>query len=169
MKIKLSALIDDFDIQNDETTVYLDKETGKLLLVTSEDRSAHEDESDDDNMPEWLKKQREAARPILEEEEKDGPPVRYLILPDKFDFHEYRVMESFICGLSPGGQQDDLFNAISGRGAFRRFKDTIRRQGREPQWYAHKDRALRNFIIEWCKEQNISFIDDAKETGSARQ
>ena len=39
--------------------------------------------------------------------------------------HEYSIMERFIWSLPEGTIQDRLENAIRGRGAFRRFKDSI--------------------------------------------
>ena len=49
------------------------------------------EEEDLDDFAEWQKEEYEIAREIVSD---DGS--RFLPPPDKFEFHEYRVMEEFI-------------------------------------------------------------------------
>jgi len=49
----------------------------------------------------------------------------------------------------------DLPRAISGRGAFRYFKDTIHRYGVAEKWYAFKEEALKEIAREWCKDNGL--------------
>jgi hypothetical protein len=51
----------------------------------------------------------------------------------------------------------DLFHSISGRGAFRRFKNAVRRHGIEQNWYRFKDEAYKEIAREWCKENGITW------------
>ena len=44
---------------------------------------------------------------------------KYIRLPDPFEINEYHMMETFAYD-----RDERLVNAIKGRGAFRRFKDT---------------------------------------------
>jgi hypothetical protein len=59
-------------------------------------------------------------------------------------------MEGFIAGVSDPGRADRLSIAIEGRGAFRRFKDTLARwpddQGR---WYQFSGERCRGRAREW--------------------
>ncbi len=71
-------------------------------------------------------------------------------LPTQEDLRDYDIMEAFVDTLS-GAAQERLAIAISGRGAFRRFKDEVRRLGLEAQWYAWHDDAYRRKAIEWCE------------------
>lgn len=48
-----------------------------------------------------------------------------------------------------------LCNAISGNGAFRRFKDIIERYDIENQWYDYRDKSLKKLAVDWCNENNI--------------
>ena len=75
-------------------------------------------------------------------------------LPTQEDLRDYDIMEAFVDTLS-GAAQERLAIAISGRGAFRRFKDEVRRLGLEAQWYAWHDDAYRRKAIEWCEENGI--------------
>ena len=51
--------------------------------------------------------------------------------------------------------REDLCRAIQGSGAFRRFKDGIRRHGVEQQWYTFRDRALKEEVEGWCEVNGI--------------
>jgi hypothetical protein len=53
--------------------------------------------------------------------------------------------------------REELVDAIHGSGAFRMFKDRIRRLGVEKDWYAFRDAALKEIAVEWCKEHQIAF------------
>lgn len=80
---------------------------------------------------------------------------RFIRLPEKYEIHEYRIMEDFIDELNDQKLQMELYRAIQGRGAFRRFKDKIRYSGIEQQWYDYQNNAYREFALRWCKENNI--------------
>jgi len=69
-------------------------------------------------------------------------------------------MEKFITSLSSTKVRESLWNAIKDRGAFRRFKDCINRFGITDQWYRYRDRAVKQFIIEWCEVEDIPYVDD---------
>ena len=52
---------------------------------------------------------------------------------------------------------DILYDLISGSGAFRRFKDAVYKYGVEDEWYRYRDNAIKEFAIEWCRQNNIEF------------
>jgi hypothetical protein len=83
----------------------------------------------------------------------------YLLLPTKFDIHEYRIMERFCYSVDDDDMRDDLCNAIPGRGAFRYFKDRIHAYGIADDWYRYRDEALREIAIAWCEENGIQFSE----------
>jgi hypothetical protein len=51
-------------------------------------------------------------------------------------------MREFAESVEPERLSDELQNAIRGAGAFRYFKDTLRRYRREKDWYAYREEAL---------------------------
>ena len=58
--------------------------------------------------------------------EMENTPERFLRFPTKYEIHQYRMMEAFIDWLSSGKVQEELAYAIRGKGAFRRFKQSVR-------------------------------------------
>lgn len=88
----------------------------------------------------------------------EGWCTRFFALPSQFDIHEYSIMEDFVWELPQGHVQDSLENAIRGKGAFRRFKDGIRRFGIEQQWYHFQEEAYRKLAIEWCEEHGFRYM-----------
>ena len=159
-KFKLSELIEGVDFDSAENQTYLDLETGEILYISGDDRYVFDGGKEElESAPEWQRPHLESIWEILEKED-DLDPNRYLTLVDKFDFHEYRQMEKFIMALSSERLRDELDYAIRGKGAFRRFKDVLARHDLLDQWYAYKDAALKQFVVEWCEEEEIPFIDD---------
>ena len=67
-------------------------------------------------------------------------------------------MESFIEEEIPNESvQDYMFSRIHGKGAFRRFKEDVRKIGMEQDWYDYRDQAYRNVAIEWCDENGFNY------------
>lgn len=154
MSVKLSDLIDEFDMRPDMSDSFLDRETGELHYISEDDRFALDHQ--DHEPPEWQKEHLEKIKPIVEYNDIE----RYISLPSNFDFHEYSVMEKFISSLSDIKVRDSLWNAIKGGGAFRRFKNAIQRYGVRDQWYKFRDSEIKQLIIEWCEDNNIPYEDD---------
>lgn len=89
----------------------------------------------------------------------DGWKTRYFTLPDKYDIHEYSIIQGFIYDLPEGRLQDELCRAIRGGSAFRRFKDTIRYYDMEQQWYGYRAQAYRQIAIDWCKGNGFEYSE----------
>lgn len=65
-------------------------------------------------------------------------------------------MKAFADSLQEN-ERERLASALRGRGAFRRFKDTVRRLGRAEEWYAFRDAAHRQLAIDWCEENGVEY------------
>ena len=89
----------------------------------------------------------------------EGFNSRFFRLPSPYDIHEYSIMERFIWSLPEGSIQDRLENAIRGRGAFRRFKDSIYRLDIEQDWYDFRENAYREIAVEWCEDHGFQFSE----------
>lgn len=137
--LKLQDLIDEMDMQFEETDTYWDKEN--MCFISIMDGEIYDVENIED---------------LEEFEELYGE--RFIAIPDKYNINEYSIMEDFIETL-PDNMQNDFYYAINGRGAFRRFKDMTMRKGVENQWYEFKERALKKIAVEWCKENDIEYED----------
>jgi hypothetical protein len=77
----------------------------------------------------------------------------YIELPNQHDINEYDIMKKFCDEID----NDELFDAIRGRGAFRRFKDKIIDIGVEKVWYEFKEKVLMAIAKEWCEDNEIPF------------
>jgi len=50
-----------------------------------------------------------------------------------------------------------LYQAINGKGAFRRFKDKLYDLELEDSWFAYKYAAYCKIAVRWCEESEISY------------
>jgi hypothetical protein len=80
---------------------------------------------------------------------------RFPRLPSKFDVHEWAIMEDFSLSVESDRIREELVHAIHRSGAFRNFKDTLRRHRMEAAWFAFRTEALRKIAIDWCEENHI--------------
>src|SRR5215468_9434040 len=123
LRVKLSDLIEGMDFQSDERSSFLNLTTGEVVSITDEELRAAENDEPLEDFAEW---QHDAIRIAGEIVETD----HYLPLPDRFEIHEYSIMERFCHSVDDEDIRDDLCNAIRERGAFRYFKDRIHAYGR---------------------------------------
>jgi len=112
-------------------------------------------------MLDWQRKAAELARAIDTDEEQGGG--RFIALPDPFEIHEWEMMRDFAAEeVKDEDASDTLLNAIHGKGAFRYFKDKVRELGLADQWFAYRHVRYRKIALDWCEENGITPIDDAK-------
>ena len=60
--------------------------------------------------------------------------------------------KSVVCG-----DQEALSSAIQGKGAFRRFKDSVYQMGFNKKWYAFQAEAFKRKAARWCEENDIEY------------
>ncbi len=140
MKVKLNDIIEALNFVNDETRYFYSIKKEEILMV-------------------WDGIVNGETDPDLIEEIEDNFED-YITLPEKYEIDEYSMMEEFIDSLPEGCKQDELYDAIRGRGAFRRFKDEVYELGLEQKWYKYRDDAYEKLAIEWCEENGIEIIKD---------
>ena len=73
--------------------------------------------------------------------------------PRKFEVHEWAIMQDFSRSVESDRISEDLLRAIDGAGAFRNFKETLRRHRIESDWFAFRREALRQIALNWCEEK----------------
>lgn len=151
--VKLDDLIGEIEIQIDDTFTFINTKTGEVFTLTREEIGAAEDEKPLNKFPEWQRENIEKAISIIEDE--NGIYVDFTL---RNDYNEYEIMEEFIGTLEDYHIREKLYEAIQGRGAFRRFKDGIIEHGVHKQWYNYKESKIKELVIEWCKEQDIEFL-----------
>ena len=128
MKIDLEDLTVAMEDNFEGIAWYLDKETGKVVLV-SEGK---------------IEEEEELAQQI------EQNPDRYVFV-ERVESHEgFRIMEDFIDSLPESKAQDDLADAIRRRKPFRSFKDALSfYPDIREQWFAFHEEALAQMAREW--------------------
>jgi len=150
IQVKLQDILKGMDFQSDEQSSFLNLTTGEVVSITDEELRAAENDEPLEDFPEWQHDAIRIARDIVETE-------HYLPLPDRFEINEYRIMERFCLSVEDTDIQGDLCDAIRGRGAFRRFKDSIQAYGIAEAWYRYRDEALREIAVAWCEAHEIPY------------
>jgi hypothetical protein len=147
--VHLNEIIDALEIPSDESLSCLDLDAGQVVTVSEYLlREAEEHGEEEPNLPDWQKAEWEIAKRIVSTD-------RFISLPTKFDVHEWGIMQDFSHSVESDSIRGDLLRAIHGAGAFRNFKDTVRRLGVEPAWFAFRADALRQIAVDWCEENQI--------------
>jgi len=141
MKIKLQQVIQAIEEANEVFTSFWDTKTGKTVYLAEP----------------LMTEMTEADEALASEIE--NTPERFLRFPTKYEIHQYRIMEDFIDQLSPGKAQEELAYAIRGKGAFRRFKQSVRFHGLEQRWYDYLAKAYRELAIRWCVEEGLEYTE----------
>ena len=147
--ISLREVVDAIDSLSDEWEAYLDPDTGEIITVTEEDRRLVEEGDTGDHAPEWQRETLPKIREVLESD-------RFLLLPDRFDVHEWAVMERF-AHTRNGPVQRDILDSLHGSGAFRNFRKTVERCGILDAWYKFRQEALEEIARNWLDEHKIQY------------
>lgn len=147
--ISLREVIEAIATTNEDCASYLDPETGEIITVTEEERYLVEEESLED-VPEWQREMLPKIRAALEGD-------RFLELPDRFDIHEWSIMDEFSRAQGSQRIRQELADAIHGAGAFRVFRNAIQRLGLEKSWYQFRDEALAEIARNWLEEHKLPY------------
>jgi hypothetical protein len=149
--VLLQDIVDALQMRFAEWPCFLDLDTGEVHSISRDILSAAEEWEEGDPEPELDPDEQEqwaiATRIVTTD--------RFRQLPTDFDVHEWAIMEKFANVLPDEDIQEALLYALHGRGAFRHFKDTIRRRRVEQHWYAFRDEALKQIAIDWCEDHHI--------------
>jgi Uncharacterised protein family (UPF0158) len=148
--VPLQDVVDEMDSLTDEATAYLNRGTGELYTIRVDELDLVEHEDDPGDLPDWQRETLSKAREIVDSED-------WLPLPNKFDIHEYAIMQEFCLSVDNPRLKDELLNAIRGSGAFRYFRDTIRRHAIQEAWYQYRHDAFEKKAIEWLEENGIAY------------
>ena len=126
--VDLDALVDALEDHSDDHQWYVDPHSGEVLLWA--------DELEDGGL---------------------HPEERGALVVEPVPSHEgYRDMQDFVCQVSNRRAADLLERAIEGRGAFRRFKDTLFEFPELRQaWFAFHDVRMRRRAVEWLADADL--------------
>jgi hypothetical protein len=169
LKIDQSKLELAFDSGSEMISYYLDLETGEVISVSDEERGSlesiyesyydeqsetvnWENASEKEHVPDW---QRELLQNADQVEAGFGD--RFIAIPSEGSHEGYRDMEAFIATVHNRRLQERLERAISGRGAFRYFKDVLLDYPDERErWFQFKWERLHQRILDWLEVHGIT-------------
>ena len=151
MKVKLNDLVEAIEFQSDESQSFIHLKTGEIYLISNE--AIHIAEDDGDDYPDWQEGDIKIAKDYLENEND------YLALPSQHEANEYQMMEYFAANIDDEKIAGQLLISLQGKGAFRRFKDSVILLGIDKEWYKFRDEKYKQFASEWCEENKIDLID----------
>jgi hypothetical protein len=147
--ISLREVVEAMDISSDHSISYLDPDTGEVITVTEEDRLLLQEESPEE-LPAWQRDMLPKIRAGLESD-------RWLELPDRFEIHEWSIMEEFSGTQEDEQIRQELMDAVHGAGAFRAFRSAIRRLGVEQSWYQFREQAMERIARTWLEGHNLQY------------
>jgi predicted nucleotidyltransferase len=107
---------------------------------------------------------------FLSEEGEVHPEERGLVLVDPIDSGEsYRDMEDFATRAGDSRAKDLLLRSLAGRGAFRRFKDTLFEFPElRAAWFRFHDARVQRRAIEWLLDHDLIAGPDAERALTER-
>ena len=159
--VNLNDLVEAIEqtVSSDTLSAWIDRRNGKICIFDTEILGMVEDTDDENidysNYPEWQHEEIREAINFLEQW--DGKT--YVALPDKYEIHEYDIMEKFGEIQSNPHKANSILSAIRGKGAFRRFRDAVDKLGITDEWYAYRDCEIQNMVRSWCKYNDIKYTE----------
>jgi len=135
LKVDLEDISIVMDTDRWENEAYLDTKTGEIIHIPTElDEDNIYDDKYISDLPEWENEMVEDVKAVYEDEEE-----RYIIIPERVSSDAYDMMVKFTKRLDNLIVSEKLFDALDGRGAFRRFKNVLSRYPKiNEQWYKFK-------------------------------
>lgn len=159
--VSLQAVVDQMDVISDDIVAYINRRSGELVTLTTEDISLAEENDNSCPIPEWQRDLVDKAKQALSNDD-------YLELPDRFEINEYGIMERYSYTIEDEQIRLALLTAINGKGAFRRFKDKLNEEGIDEDWYNFRANAFKQIAADFLLHQGISFVDHEGQ-GSTRE
>jgi hypothetical protein len=170
VRVDLDELSAVFEINLFDTSYYLDLETGRVVTVDDETRRELEELYDEiydeegnciisleellrgrDDIQDWFKEA------LLEADRvEEGYGARFISVDPDAPHDDYRDMQRFIRRVENPRLRERLWDAIQGRGAFRRFKDLLARYPDiEERWFEFKAARIERRMLDWLNFHDI--------------
>jgi hypothetical protein len=146
--VQLPKIIDAISMQTEGIAAFFNRKTGETALVEEDLLVALQEDFNEEDDLGWDKELIAEAKQVLTTED-------WLELPSTYDFHEWQVMKEFALSVTQDSARENLLQALSGKGAFRYFKDTLNRWELTEQWYQWRDKAIEELAVAWLKENNL--------------
>jgi len=110
MKVTLKDIVDALEFLTDEHFNYVDRQTGKVEMVSREVLGIAEEGGTIDDVLDWQEDEFEVAKAIFADWD------RFEKLPTKYDVNEWEIMREFAESVEPERFSSDLQKRHSRRG-----------------------------------------------------
>jgi hypothetical protein len=175
LPIDLNELAVAMDDNSWEHHYYLDLTSGEVTLVSDEmhiDLEAIYEEALDEYGQERMPIAEAIEQATVSDWEKPALLVadqiertareRFREIPRPEPHDGYQAMEEFIDTVQDDHLRRNLAQAITGRGAFRRFKNLLARFPQEQErWYDFRDDRLDKRMFAWLEDEGFEWEEDA--------
>lgn len=144
--VDINELIDAFEMDNYFERSFINTLTGEVINLT--EGEVFSDNENEDFLNE---------EDIDDEEFEELIPDHFLSLPDKYEINMFGMMEDFCNTVENQKIQQNLCNALGGKGSFGRFMAILHAHEIEKEWYYYLHNRLKEFSIEFCKMHNLKY------------
>jgi len=148
--VDLNRLIEEMDMQFEDYKILVNKKTGEIVTVSSDNLGNIEDgeiEPPYTGYQDWEKEELKLCEEIIDNYND------YVKIPSE-------IMEDFCYSLEDNKLRNKMCQAINGRGAFRRFKDNLSYYDIEEEWYKFKEERLKEIAIKWCEDNYLEYEEN---------
>lgn len=160
LPVRVKDVVEALELAAESTLHFLDKRTGEIVVLTEEEWEAADNDELLSEYPEWQREVILKAREIQKSE-------HFIELPDPAEIDEYELIERFAREYEDQRTSAELLRVIKGKGAFRRFNDTISDLGIRPEWNEFRAKEFEALATEWLDEEGIPYTsDDVAEPNS---
>lgn len=161
LKVDLEEIGEHMQNQNRyDMNFYLDKESGKVIIIDVNILRGLEDGETMEDLPDWQREQVKIAEEILW-----SSSDSYIRIPEKPSYEGYDLMVEFAEGVEDESLREKLAIALDGKGAFRRFKNVLVSYPKyREEWFEFKQRRMNEEVTERLNSIGIEpeIIDDNK-------
>lgn len=156
----------------------LDKQTGRVILISDEARKYADGSWDIEKAPKWMGEMIEDAKSIMRAfgelpDEGGAEPVeldRFISIPCDDSHDAFEDMEEFTKTVTNDRAYNALARALRYDRPFRRFKEALGSYPRlVEQWHTFHNQRLRGRIEAWAREEGVELDYSSPHTGSAEE
>jgi hypothetical protein len=128
LPVKLDGLIQDIEIESEDRSFFLNKNTGEVFTVGLEEMAAAQEKLPLEDFPSWQQEIIQKATEILSTED-------YFRIPSKFDINEGEIIDRFCRSIADPPLNSELVN----------------------HWYEFRGAAFREILVDWCENHGIVY------------
>ena len=155
--VNLQALADAFESIADDDTYrgFVDKRDGQIHWFDARHLAIAGFYLDGDDYEVYPAEQSEIDKAQAFTDRYDREFV--VSFPDKYELQDYDIMEEYAEAQPDPKIANQLLSAIQGKGAFRKFRETVTRLGFLEDWYKYRDNAVLERARRWCVNNDIDY------------